>query len=257
MPSLVWRAGVMSLLVGCGGVAIVPDGGSVDAGGDSSKPPDDAGLFDCYSAQGHRVCRGTNKCSEAADTCGTCFKWQNPFVDPNDPQVGICSKGTGYSNDGCYLAPDGNVCFSFQDVPTQFDFLTAPFPTALLFLKNGGPIERIRYADESLFTGEALPLPTTCPKLPVGRVCGGNCGPCADGEICHGRSPTHPYSYCMPIPPASHGCSLKFPKCDAGFGCFILDNGGAPTPATGYCLELSLCNDLAANLPGGGACVSQ
>lgn len=255
MPSLAkWLAPL--LLSACGGIAVAQDGG-VDSGSTSLDAAiDDAGLFACSSSQGHRVCDGTNNCPEDA-LCGACIKWGAVAgIDPNDKSVGLCSAGTGFSHD-CDVAPDGSVCFSYQN-RDEFG-LTAPFPTALLFLKNGGEPKRIRYADGSLFTSEPLPLPLVCPKLPVARLCGGNCGPCADGEICHGRSPKHPYSYCIPIPPlpSSHGCSKTYPKCDAGFGCFILEDGAPPPPENwGYCLELSICQDLAKNLPGGGTCIA-
>ena len=241
----------------CGGIATSPDGGISDGSSDVPSSFDDAGLSDCYSAQGHRVCRGTHQCPEPQTACGVCFKWGTVSgIDVNDPGVGICSNATGFTSDGCYLAPDGNVCFSFQDLPGIFDSLTAPYPTAILFLNNGGSIERIRYADGSVFTGAPLPQPLSCPTLPVGKLCGGNCGGCADGEICHGRSPTHPYSYCIPLKGTSHGCHTKSPKCDSGEGCFILDDGGAPTEVGGFCVAVGLCKDLAQNLPGGGTCLA-
>lgn len=256
MPSLAkWLAPFA--LCACGGIASTQDGGADGGPILPDAAMDDAGLYDCSSSQGHRVCRGTNRCAEDR-TCGTCIKWgQLVGIDPNDQGVGLCTGGTGYTSDGCPLAPDGNVCFSYQDRP-DYD-QTAPFPTALLFVKNGGATSRIRYADGSPFSGTPLPLPSLCPKLPVARLCGGNCGTCADGEICHGRSPTHPFSYCIPVPPlpSSHGCSKTYPKCDAGFGCFILDDGAPPPPENwGYCLELVQCQDLAKNLPGGGTCIA-
>lgn len=248
---------LVAALAACGGIATSPDSGISDGSADVPSSFDDAGLSDCYSAQGHRVCRGTHQCPEPEATCGVCFKWGR-FIDASidDPTVGICSKGTGFTSDGCYLAPDGNVCFSFQDLPGIFGFLTAPYATAILFLNNGGSIERVRYADGSVFTGTPLPQPLSCPTLPVGRVCGGNCGGCADGEICHGRSPTHPYSYCIPIKGTSHGCDPKSPKCDPDEGCFILDDGGAPTAVSGFCVPVGMCKDLAQNLPGGGTCLA-
>ena len=257
MPPLS-RWAPLFVLCACGGIASTQDGGTpTDGGTEPDARKDDAGLYDCSSSNGHRVCLGTNNCTDKSSVCGACLKWGSlKGIDPNDPGVGLCTAGTGFDRQGCGLAPDGNVCFTYQDVNDDFPW-SAPFETALLFLKNGGAPSRIRYADGSLFTGDALPQPTLCPKLPVARLCGGNCGPCADGEVCHGRSPTHTYSYCIPIPPTSHGCSKTYPKCDTGSGCFLTNDGSPPPPENwGYCMELSLCQDLAQNLPGGGTCIA-
>lgn len=129
------------------------------------------------------------------DTLGGCVR--SPSLD------------TGTS---CWEAPDGKVCISFvtPDAPVVWYSGTADLDLGILFLQNGAGA-RVRYADWGLFDGTPLPTPTTCPTLQNARICGANCGGCAPNEICHGRSPLHPYGFC--ISAMWEVCNVGSPKC--------------------------------------------
>jgi hypothetical protein len=114
----------------------------------------------------------------------------------------------------------------------------------------------LRYADYSSYTcGTPPPETTSCPTLSGVELCGAACGGCLDSSnVCTGRSPLHPYGVCIPKSPRA--CSTG---CLAGEKCFRFTVSPADqtvADAHGLCLPGTLCDALAAGLPGGGACAS-
>jgi hypothetical protein len=127
-----------------------------------------------------------------------------------------------------------------------------PFNLGVLFV-NAGEADRVRYADLGLFTGDPLPIPEACPRLGI-PICGGACGGCPGEDLCTGRSPLHPYGIC--VPPVSGQCS-PMSNCGTGKACFtylVEPAAQAIADDWGYCLPTDLCEAIASQLPGGGAC---
>jgi hypothetical protein len=126
-----------------------------------------------------------------------------------------------------------------------------------LFLFQHGQGDRVAYADRGLFTGEPLPLPTTCPELTAGQACGGLCGGCPVGQVCTGRSPLHPHGVCVTT--ASAGC--RYPKeqgwtCQPTEACFaftVEPERQAFANRTAFCVPKAVCEEYR-KLPGGGEC---
>lgn len=133
-------------------------------------------------------------------------------------------------------------------------FLCAPFELGQLYANNGAA-DRVRYADYTPWTGEPLPLPETCPTAAGVKLCGGYCGTCGAGQVCTGRSPTHPYGICVGIDGSD--CRSGALACGAGEKCFFFS---MPDPAEGdgyrpgYCLPEEACRAAVDSLPGGGEC---
>ncbi|CAN5190138.1 hypothetical protein BH09MYX1_BH09MYX1_11290 [soil metagenome] len=247
-PRQLIAIGAFSLL-GCGSASSPTDAGA-DAGSEAEAP----WMTTCAASTGARVCGGYNACPTDKEDCGSCFRG----LEPNN-ELGLCQPAharLGYDGDICPAAVDGKICIApFPSKPTEL-LVVADIEWGLLFKQNGAGA-RVRYADMSTFTGEPLPVPATCTTdVTMGRVCGGNCGGCNVGELCHGRSPLHPYGVCLPS--AKSGCpNTKFP-CLSSESCFIFTvqpDAQADADLAGYCLPTAECNDLATHLPGGGKCV--
>lgn len=224
-------------IVSCGGrlPAEPSDGG--DAGGDGA-------WTTCRAPSGVQVCGGPNRCPAGGD----CFPCSNVLWDAGSDVLGTCRAGWDGSR-FCSSAADGEVCVQ-QYVGEWFS--AAPFDLGTLFLQNGAA-DRARYADYSLFTGDPLPAPTVCPKLSFGQVCGGNCGACANGLFCHGRSPRHPYGVCLPMRSL---CKRGEVPCPEPGVCFVFEvepEAQANADAVGVCMRQEMCAEYAA-LPGGAFC---
>jgi hypothetical protein len=134
-----------------------------------------------------------------------------------------------------------------------------PFDVGQLFAANGAA-DRIRYADwSSGWTGDPLPLPSSCPQFQGFAICGGDCEPCPTGQQCTGRSPLHPYGLCATLNPASYFCNTtKGGSCPQGQQCvFFTDSAADQTVADngGICFPLAECQAIAAQYPGGATCV--
>jgi hypothetical protein len=247
------------LLSACGGHASAVAG--PDAATDAKFEPEsgtaaDAGWTQCTSPEGYAVCGGPSQCSATSTACSQCG---NPVLGAmTDGGLNACVNSALLTSEGdaaqlCWEAcPDGAVCVDlFQDAT----YFCAPYDLGVLFAKNGAA-DQVRYADMGLWTDASLPLPTTCPNITGLQVCGGNCAPCPTGATCTGRSPLHPYSFCVPV--GTEG------PCDAGAGCGNAGNGCftyAVQPSAqplanknGMCLPDALCKSAASNLPGGGTC---
>ncbi len=174
------------------------------------------------------------------DNLGICLHPQ----DASTPQLdGACSPGI-----------DGHICalMTILDGPTTV-WEEAPFDLGMLLAQNGGAA-RARYADLSLWTGDAIPDPPSCPDLGGAQPCGGSCGACAQsGATCVGRSPLHPVGVCDPK--QSEPCPAV--SCGANNGCFtyvVQPEAQADADQAGICLPLDQCNALAQKIPGGGKC---
>jgi hypothetical protein len=139
-------------------------------------------------------------------------------------------------------------------------FQCVPFEIGQLYGANGWG-GSVRYADYGLFTGMALPSSSGCSDAGGLALCGGTCSPCPSGSVCTGRSPNHPWSFCVPQQIGSNFVGATSDgklTCAAGYGCFRFNTElGAVPVATryAYCLPVGECQLAAANLPGGGTCV--
>jgi hypothetical protein len=227
-----------SMVVGCGGsTSAARDAGALDAG------PAPLGPDGCASESGYLICGGTHDCPTHSDACLYCIS------DPGN--VGLCGTTATTGPGICPLCDDGNVCIR---VVEQAPYQCLPFDVGQLFAENGSA-DRVRYTDWSAWTGQALPRPADCGDggLPL---CGGLCSPCPKGSTCTGRSPLHPYGFC--VPSSWNDCTRSAPNCDSGNRCFIFTDAPdaqAVADQYGLCLPTAECQALAAGYPGGGACV--
>ncbi len=247
---------------GCGGIASVPGhGGAGGTGGQSGLDGGvdadaglDAGWTQCSAPDGLRLCKGAHDCPSGKDC---------PCYGADDAGPGMCAvwfdQGDNgrYAGDGCPLCRDGDICAAWYGGP-YIAFYCAPYQAGILYAQNGAP-DRVRYADLGLWTGDPLPLPTTCPDLGF-PICGGNCGGCPSG-ICAGRSPLHPYGLCVPLhlPGGDPNvCGVgSGGACPSGWGCFTYKVQAAAQKVAdqqAFCLPTDYCKNAAANLPGGGKC---
>ena len=239
---------------GCGVALASATGALWSCGGrtSSNQEPADAGLDaattppECLAEGGYIACRGTNDCPTESEECLQCF---------GDPDAaGLCGTAAmaGQGTDFCPVCSDGNVCIQLY---IQSGYLCLPFNVGQL-LANNGAADRVRYADWSQWTGQALPEPTECADggLPL---CGGLCAPCPQDSICTGRSPLHPYGFC--VPKTWSACTKAEPGCaSSGNRCFVFtDPADAQALANdnGLCLPSAECEALGAGYPGGGACL--
>lgn len=238
------------VVLGCGGrLPGAGDGGdSGDSGADAG-----AGWTTCSSPSGQRVCYGPDACPFDIKVCLGCINGLK--IPSNDSTtLGVCVGSPGLAGGFCSEALDGQLCVQFAP-NARNTWTTGEFDLGLLFLRNGAA-ERVRYADFGLFDGTPLPEPTTCPSLGAARICGGNCGGCASDQFCHGRSPLHPFGFCVPKTPS--WCTATNPTaCPSGSGCFIFKVQPAAQPLAdneGLCMPKAACLELATSYPGGGTC---
>lgn len=233
------------LTVACGAIAPASDGGPTSDGGANG----DAGWTQCTSPDGIAVCNGPNACQPAtSDKCGC-----GQMGDPNN--LGFCNLGGFHvptEGKACDPGDYGFICLEEHPYPNVSVYAEADYNLGVLFAQNGAA-SRVRYADLSLWTGDPIPDPSTCPNLgPNVQPCGGSCGTCPSGQICFGGSPIHPIGYCAP----AGECSVTS-ACNAGQSCFtfvVQAEAQGDADQTGTCLASSDCDALAKNLPGGGKC---
>ncbi|MGH7295093.1 MAG: hypothetical protein ACRELB_09175 [Polyangiaceae bacterium] len=165
-------------------------------------------------------------------------------------------------NSAGVTCPDGLVLAAVpaSQAPGNTAFQCVPFEIGRLYEANG-QATAVRYADYGLFTGEALPSRSDCPDAGSVALCGGACPACPSGSVCTGRSPNHPYSFCVPQQIGSNFVGTAPDgkvTCASGFGCFRFNTEAAAAALATrdtYCLPVSDCQSAAANLPGGGTCV--
>jgi hypothetical protein len=231
-------------------------------------PADEAGYTRCTTPEGWGICGPATGCAATANRegCKLCFC---PLVAEDDgPLSPECIAGDALRSVGlCDGLLDELGSSPCEDGLVHYDFFghervrqCFPYSVAVLLSRYVTDRDRLRYADFGLFTGEPLPEPSTCPSLAALRLCGPACGACADGERCTGRSPLHPHGFCYRN---SSWCSLSPSDravCREGQGCFtfiVESSGQAVADRNGMCLPRALCEALAAELPGGGACTEQ
>lgn len=234
-----------------------------DASADLAQP--DAGWTACSSPSGYQLCGGPDHC---APDCPLCDSYGS------DPDVGFCSydAATPIPIDGdCPQVLDGGIAFvateyRHPDGGPNNDSLPCRGVTweggQLLYRAGYG--SNLIYADGSTFDGTPLPTPSDCPSIPGITLCGGACGDsCAkDGsQVCTGRSPLHPYSFCAPaIQTQVFQCARDDPPGDGKHGCLIYRVSPADQPvanSNGLWIDLATCEAAAAGYPGGADCVTQ
>lgn len=264
-----WGCGTSPSTTAASGTSTEGDGGSTAAttsmtgGGDGGARPQDVPSA-CQSPSGYQVCGGPNHCPYDVPSCP-----ENTLVEEEDEAkgvLGLCfndvfSEYVVESDETfCVSCDDGDICF--DEANLGFAAFCMPFEVGPLVQQNGAAA-RLRYADHSLWTGQVLPAPATCPILADVPTCGGLCGDCAEGEVCTGRSPLHPYGLCVPTDADADAstnllgyCNEMYP-CKAGFGCFhwtVQPEAQQQADDFGFCLPLKTCKAAAANIPGGGYC---
>jgi hypothetical protein len=244
-------------VAGCGGVEANKDA-ATDGAGDAPIDlgiPDDAGFTKCSTPDGYRVCGPLTDCPVGDSKCSLC---QTQMTGLTYGDVGLCQEtevaiGARPCSEHC---DDGRICIDMGGLwtcaPQSLGYLIAKYAAG-----TSKP-DRVRYSDMGMWTGSLLPLPQKCMDDPGFRVCGGNCGGCSASEICTGRSPLHPFGFC--IPDGLETCSKDSQQwCKAGTdGCFLFSvEMAAQTLADNYgmCLPIAECTALAARLPGGGTCI--
>jgi len=206
---------------------------------------------ECRADNGVQICGGKYQCSPTDPGCEYCLLFPD-MLEANE--VGFCVNQALGDWHSCYLCEDGRICATTMEsdtIPNCVPWEIGPLFTA------AGASHRLRYADHSAWTGAPLPEPDTCPVLQDVPLCGANCGGCAAGEVCTGRSPLHPYGICASSDISISACNTTTEKCKAGQGCFIFSvqsEHQAEADANGYCLSEKACLATAAMLPGGGKC---
>lgn len=255
----------------CGGTMAT----QADGGGAEFAEPDSASIVD----GGEEGAGGWTQCSAPGDVkiCGgqgtAC--WGNvaacncpPFTDEANAGESIASNdlATCTSSPGLgYDCPDGTVMVAVPASTADPDpdlaaYQCVPEDVGILYAKNGWS-RAVRYADYSLYTGDSVPRPpTSCPSIPGLTLCGGACGSCPSGQVCTGRSPLHPYSFCVPHYKGNtdqiKANGSKYAACGQGYGCFAF-TVQARAQSLAYldtdCIPADMCA-AAKNLPGGAQC---
>ena len=233
------------VIVGCGGTIVGP---ASDASSDGSTQADSGTISDavssaCSTSEGYELCGAATICNVNC-TCsgkdyGTCVTAPSPY-DGLD-----CTPGV-----------DGNVCTAEHNGDGSLFWIDTAYDFGALLAQSGAATQ-VRYADLSLWTGDPLPNPTTCPTIGA-SLCGGACGQCPNNQVCVGRSPVHPVGVCDPDQTAPCGPDSAFDyPCPAPNGCFVYSVQTAAQPDAnirGICVPLAQCQALAQGLPGGGVC---
>jgi hypothetical protein len=228
-------------------------GGGTSSGGTSSGGTG-GGWASCSTPEGFAICGGPNHCGAGTSDCTACL-W-----DPTLQEVSECSGGAmeSWESKRCPAeCPDGAVCVTLAKALSE-KWFCAPFDLGVLYANNGaGTPGRLRYADLGLWTGDQLPQPETCPSFTGFQICGGHCGGCPGQEVCTGRSPLHPYGVCVGPSvldtPATGPCA-----CPTGERCFsftVQPDAQSVATQNAFCLPQDMCQQLAAQLPGGGTCL--
>jgi hypothetical protein len=228
--------------------------GGHDAGADAAA---DAGFTSCSTPSGFRICGGPARCS-AKDLGCDCL--DQKLAAQGEP-IACASGNDAWVKFGAHdvMCPDGTLMAEWAGLDNGF--FCAPYEIGVLF-DHLGFSKAVRYADYGLWTGAALPEPTSCPTPSGYTICGGNCGGCPAGEVCTGRSPRHPYGIC--VTENNEGCRLATTPsppggqpCSDGSGCFTFTVEPEAQPLadeSGYCFPKAVCTSLAATLPGGAKC---
>lgn len=267
IATLLWAG----LAGACGGRTTTDTpGGTPDAGDDAASafPPHGP----CASADGVRVCGGTNDCPALTPPACPGFGCTAALdVSTEVPSTGgVC--WSDLSDQGgtlCAACDDGSVC-----IQRGTQQLVCVSPHVCEALWDDGVQDVCRYADKSAYNHQALPEPSGPCPVAAGQnwACGGACGACRNGEHCVGRSPSHPFGICTwpPLDPLPDGapCSIgpsgaADPWCDpqnrtdTSSVCAVFRVSSADESVAmqyGICIPRNPCLAMAASLPGGIDC---
>jgi hypothetical protein len=236
------------LLIACETHVVEPSGG----GGTGASGGSGAGVpTDCESEDGRRVCGGNNQCflTEGEGFNGNGCVCSIVLTDNAD--MGYCIETVEDWMGGGRTCRDGGIIG--HDPPVT----CLPAEMGELFCKGGGE-NYVFFVDHQPFDCSPLPEPSECLSTDSLELCGDACGPCSNpGDTCYGRSPRHPYSFC--IPPTGTPCSPTKACSDPERSCFIFEHPDDPVAQAlaeqfGLCVERSVCEAAAAELPGGARC---
>lgn len=237
------------LLIACEKHVVEPSGGG---GAGAASGNGAGGPTECESESGHRVCGGSNQCFFVAE--GEGFYGDGcvcSIVLTDNAKMGYCTETVLDWEAGGRRCKDGGIIG--HDPPTT----CLPSEMGELFCKGGGQ-EYVFFVDHQPYDCSPLPEPTDCLSTESLELCGDACGPCSNpADICYGRSPRHPYSFCMPATGAP--CSPTKACSDPERACFIFEHPDDPVAQAlaeefGLCVERSVCEAAAAELPGGARC---
>lgn len=234
-------------MIACGSKgSLAPEDAGRDSVMDAAPAPPPDG---CVSQSGYALCGGSHDCFPASSLpspyCEGCYS-----SPTGSDAATLCGNAALPHPPGPALASDGQVYVEGLPEPVWDAF---PFDVGELFASNG-LADRVRYADWSAWSGDALPTPTSCPTFASFTICGGNCGPCATGDVCTGRSPKHPYGFCVPSA-TWQGC-FRPGGCGAQ-GCLVFAVSASDQPLAdrnGICMDYTACQAMAASYPGGAYC---
>lgn len=216
-----------------------------------------ARLEDCVSEEGFQICGYAAGCfiDGPGCRCVSCLG-----LDPNKPSdVGICGGLCAFFQPipaHCGNCRDGQVCLSpLEPFDALGSYCVSESLAHLYWIHGVG--NRVAYADFTPYTGEPLPLPSTCPGLSGElTLCGPNC-PCgssdADLRYCSGRSPTHPWGICI----IYNGINCtSAADCALNQACLRLTAPDLTPPVNvpAVCVNQPDCAQLAASVPGGAQC---
>jgi hypothetical protein len=244
------RAAAVLFLVACGSEIDTVDGGggsgAASGGGFGSGA---VGPSDCRTEEGYAVCGGKHNCFATDD--GWDPECSCTLFLPEDLPMGWCGSSVpGWPID--FDCPDGGII--------MHDLLGVCLPHEIgpLFCDGGGR-DVLFFVDHQPYDCSPLPEPVDCPATGALELCGDACGPCQDpSDVCYGRSPRHPHSFCIPEQNGPY-CSAAKPCSTEGRACFHFIHDGDPVAQAladefGICLERSVCEAAAAEIPGGGRC---
>lgn len=249
-------AATASLLLGfvaCGGSPAPTDGGTGDAGRDAP------GVWtSCASPSGYAVCGGPNRCAPDTPECMKACTHMPYSASETPLPVALCWNDLfaswRSSEDMTEPCGDGNV----RIVPyAGFNgWWCVPFEVGELMVRSGA-MDRVSYADGSTFTGAPIPSNAVCPLPGAAKYCGAGCGGCGPNEHCWGLSPIHPVGICLRAgtPGFYKACSSTVQDLCAGGPCFVFRVQSEAQPVAdqlGWCLEASICEEVASRL--GGTC---
>lgn len=241
---------IVAVFAACGSEVDTRDGsGGAGAASGGSTGTGASGPSECRTKEGYAVCGGKHQCfatDDGWDPDCTCIL----SIFPELP-VGWCNASiSGWPI--AFDCPDGGIVLH--------DPFGACLPQEIgpLFCEGGGQ-EVLFFVDHQPYDCSALPEPIDCPATDALELCGDACGPCQEPtDVCYGRSPRHPHSFCIP---KANGpsCSSTKPCADEARACFHFVHEGDPVAQAladefGICLERSVCEAAAAEIPGGGRC---
>jgi hypothetical protein len=210
-------------------------------------------VLDC-SPDGIRICGAG--CPSLGDTClGFGCTAADDIASFVPSTAGVCwADAPDVTATLCGKCTDGDVCI--QRGPNQLVCV----PESVCFnLWQRGVSDVCRYADLTPYTGSALSSEGGCPfddgYAPI--VCAGSCASCADGAVCEGRSPSHPYGLCRSTN-TEDDCDQCMQVPNQNQACAVLNVNVADLPVAktfgGFCMDRPRCLAVAKALPGGMTC---